>query len=159
MILRYILISKTVKFTKMGFLNPGSYKASLEAQVLSVPMSLNWAIQSTKFTWVPFSPTGLPVFLPLCQPGAHLLWLYRWDSSHFPGPQPTLPRQPAQATLPWGGCGPGPGAQVLPEGRERGPPRVCLLVYIHTFRSISILASSRQEAGYSYNEAAKSLPL
>lgn len=98
----------------------------MEAQVLSVPMSLNWATQSTKFTWVPFAPTGLPVFLPLCQPGAHLLRLYRWDSSHLPGPQPTLPRQPAQAALPWGGCGPGSGAQVLPKGTEKGQPRVCL---------------------------------
>lgn len=142
----------------MGFLGPRNYRLLGRPKAFqSVPMSLNWPIGSTKTTWVTFASTGLPVFLPLCQPGAHLLRLHRWDSSHLPGPQPTLPCQPAQATLPWGGCGPGLGAQVLRgRGRGRDPPRVCLLVPIHASRSTYILASPRQE-GYSY-EAAKSLP-
>lgn len=122
-------------------------------------MSLNWVTQSTKFTRFPFTPTGLPVFLPLCQPGTHLLWLHRWNSSHLPCPQLALPRQPAQATLPRGGCGPGLGAQVLPSsGRQRGPARVCLLISIHAFWSTCIMASPGREAGYSYSGAAKSLP-
>lgn len=149
------LISKTVKCTKMDFLDPRNYKAA----VLSVPMSLNWATRSTKSIWVPFAPTGLFLILPLCQPGAHLLWLHQWDSSHLPGPQSTLPCQPAQAALPRSGCGPGPGAQVLPgKGRERDPPRICLLLCIHASRSNYTLASLRQGAGCSYNEAATFLP-
>lgn len=117
----YILISKVLKFAKIDFSDPKNYKASLEA-VLLVPVSLNWATWNTKYTCVPFAPTGLSVFLPVCQPGAHLLRLHRWDSPHLPGPQPAVPREPAQTALPWGGRGPGLGAQVLPSrGKERSP--------------------------------------
>lgn len=157
MTLCHILVPEILKFAEMDFLDPRNHKAFLEAQHCPVsPHVPELGHTKHKVHLGPFTPTGLPVFLPLCQPGAHLLWLHRWNSSHLPGPQPALPRQPAQATLPRGRCGPGPGPQVLPgRGRVRGPTRVCLLISF----CASTLACPGQETGYSYNEAAKSLPL
>ena len=136
----------------MGFLNPKTIKLYWRPKADPI-----WATWSTRSTWVPFAPTGLPVFLPLCQPGAHLLWLHWWDSPHLPSPQPAVPHQPAQATLPGGGCGPGPGAQVLPgTGRERGAPRVCLPVSTHASWSVCLLAALGWKQDTDPKEAAES---